>query len=143
MNFNNKLHSEKFVWIVLWTGVRLPSSPPMISLSHKTKKQEMKEVKAVRYLLLLITMPNLKNKVTILKILWCKMWKEWKNLEWHYLTIMNFLCQTEKKKWNTKKFISTKDMTLIRRYARINENIGEQLEYDNFVSTSANPRLFT
>ena len=28
MNFNNKLHSEKFVWIVLWTGVRLPSSPP-------------------------------------------------------------------------------------------------------------------
>ncbi len=42
-----------------------------------------------------------------------------------------------------KKFISTKDMTLIRRDARINENIGEQLEYDNFVSTSANPRLFT
>ncbi len=42
-----------------------------------------------------------------------------------------------------KKFISTKDMTLIRRDARVNENIGEQLEYDNFVSTSANPRLFT
>ena len=34
-------------------------------------------------------------------------------------------------------------MTLIRRDARINENIGEQLEDDNFVSTSANPRLFT
>ena len=34
-------------------------------------------------------------------------------------------------------------MTLIRRDARINENIGEQLECDNFVSTSANPRLFT
>ena len=34
-------------------------------------------------------------------------------------------------------------MTLIRRDARINENIGEQLEYDNFVSTSANPRIFT
>lgn len=42
-----------------------------------------------------------------------------------------------------KKFISTKDMTLIRRDARIDENIGEQLGYDNFVSTSANPRLYT
>lgn len=42
-----------------------------------------------------------------------------------------------------KKFISTKDMTLVRRDARINENMEEQLEYDNFVSTSANPRLFT
>ena len=33
-------------------------------------------------------------------------------------------------------------MTLVRRDARINENMEEQLEYDNFVSTSANPRLF-
>lgn len=42
-----------------------------------------------------------------------------------------------------KKFISSKDMTLIRRDARCNENMEEKLEYDNFVSTSANPRLFT
>ena len=42
-----------------------------------------------------------------------------------------------------KKYIKTKDITIIRRDARVNENIGEQLEYDNFVSTSANPRLFT
>ena len=42
-----------------------------------------------------------------------------------------------------KKFISTKDMTLIRGDARINKDIGEQLKYDNFVSTSANAKLFT
>ena len=42
-----------------------------------------------------------------------------------------------------KRFILDKDMTLIRRDARANEYMESQLEYDNFVSTSANPRLFT
>ena len=42
-----------------------------------------------------------------------------------------------------KKFLSTRDMTLIRRDSRINEEMESNLEYDNFVSTSANQRLFT
>lgn len=42
-----------------------------------------------------------------------------------------------------ERFISTKDMTLIRRDGRVNENMEEQLEYDNFVSTSANAKSFT
>lgn len=32
MNINNKLHSEKFMWKILWTGVQLPSSPPPMFL---------------------------------------------------------------------------------------------------------------
>lgn len=42
-----------------------------------------------------------------------------------------------------KKFLTSRDMTLIRRDSRINEDMESKLEYDNFVSTSANQRLFT
>lgn len=42
-----------------------------------------------------------------------------------------------------KKFITARDMTLVRRDSRIREDMPKKLEYDNFISTSANPRLFT
>ncbi len=40
------------------------------------------------------------------------------------------------------KFISDTDMTLVRTDRRINNEITPELEYDNFVSTTANDKLF-
>ena len=42
MNLNNKLHSEKFMWKALWTGVRLPSSPPKTYLFELIKQIDTK-----------------------------------------------------------------------------------------------------
>ena len=41
-----------------------------------------------------------------------------------------------------EQFISDRDMTLVRTDRRINSEVDSKLEYDNFVSTTANDRLF-
>ena len=41
---NNKLNSEKYIWKEYWTGVRIPSSPPITNLCELQIQNQSKMV---------------------------------------------------------------------------------------------------